>query len=35
MQDNYYSQIKEDLINNETLKKVKDYSKNKNNLYLL
>lgn len=24
---NYYNQIKEELINNETYKKVKDYSK--------
>ena len=29
---NYYNQIKEQLINNEIYKKVKDYSKNKNNL---
>lgn len=30
---NYYNQIKEELINNEIYKKVKDYSKNKNDLY--
>ena len=29
---NYYEQIKEQLINNEIYKKVKDYSKNKNEL---
>ena len=29
---NYYSQIKEELINNEIIKKVKDYSKNKSDL---
>jgi len=29
---NYYEQIKEELINNEVYKKVKDYSKNKNDL---
>ena len=29
---NYYNQIKEQLINNEVYKKVKDYSKNKNDL---
>ena len=29
---NYYDQIKDILINNEVYKKVKDYSKNKNNL---
>ena len=29
---NYYNQIKEELINNEIYKKVKDYSKNKNDL---
>lgn len=29
---NYYNQIKEQLINNEIYKKVKDYSKNKNEL---
>ena len=30
--DKYYNQIKEQLINNEIYKKVKDYSKNKNDL---
>ena len=29
---NYYNQIKEELINNELYKKVKDYSKNRNDL---
>ena len=29
---NYYENIKEELINNEIYKKVKDYSKNKNEL---
>ena len=29
---NYYYNIKEKLINNEIYKKVKDYSKNKNDL---
>jgi len=29
---NYYKQIKEELINNEVYKKVKDYSKNRNDL---
>ena len=29
---NYYNQIKEELINNETYKKVKDYSKNRSDL---
>ena len=29
---NYYNEIKNELINNETYKKVKDYSKNKNDL---
>ncbi len=29
---NYYNQIKEELINNEIYKKVKDYSKNRNDL---
>ena len=28
----YYSQIKDRLLNNEIIKKVKDYSKNKNDL---
>ena len=28
----YYNQIKNELINNEIYKKVKDYSKNKNDL---
>ena len=32
MQDKYYNQIKEEFINNEAYKKVKDYSKNKNDL---
>lgn len=29
---NYYNQIKEQLINNEIYKKLKDYSKNRNEL---
>ena len=29
---NYYNKIKEQLINNEVYKKIKDYSKNKNEL---
>ena len=29
---NYYDEIKEQIINNEITKKVKDYSKNKSNL---
>ena len=29
---NYYKEIKNELINNEVYKKVKDYSKNKNEL---
>ena len=29
---NYYNQIKEELINNEIYKTVKDYSKNRNDL---
>ena len=29
---NYYNEIKKELINNETYKKVKDYSKNKSDL---
>ena len=29
---NYYKQIKEELINNEVYKKVKDYSKNRSDL---
>ena len=29
---NYYSSIKEELLNNEVYKRVKDYSKNKNEL---
>ena len=29
---NYYNEIKKELINNEVYKKVKDYSKNKNDL---
>ena len=29
---NYYNEIKEELINNEIYKKVKDYSKNKSDL---
>ena len=29
---NYYNEIKKELINNEIYKKVKDYSKNKNDL---
>ena len=32
MQNNYYNQIKDILISNEVYKKVKDYSKNKNDL---
>ena len=32
MQDKYYNQIKEEFINNEAYKKIKDYSKNKNDL---
>ena len=28
---NYYNEIKQELINNEIYKKVKDYSKNKSN----
>ena len=32
MQDNYYNQIKDILISNEVYKKVKDYSKNRNDL---
>ncbi len=32
MQDKYYNQIKEEFINNEAYKKVKDYSKNRNDL---
>ena len=32
MQDKYYNQIKEEFINNEVYKKVKDYSKNRNDL---
>ena len=32
MQDNYYNQIKDLLINNEITKRVKDYSKNKSDL---
>ena len=32
---NYYKQIKEELINNEIYKKVKDYSKNRNDLILI
>ena len=29
---NYYNEIKNELINNEIYKKVKDYSKNRNDL---
>ena len=29
---NYYNEIKKELINNEVVKKVKDYSKNKSDL---
>lgn len=29
---NYYNKIKEQIINNEITKKVKDYSKNRSNL---
>ena len=29
---NYYSEIKECIINNEAIKKVKDYSKNRSDL---
>ena len=29
---NYYNQIKQELINNETYKKAKDYSKNRSDL---
>ena len=29
---NYYNEIKNELISNEVYKKVKDYSKNKNDL---
>lgn len=29
---NYYNEIKQELVNNEIYKKVKDYSKNKNDL---
>ncbi len=29
---NYYNEIKQELINNEIYKKVKDYSKNKSDL---
>ncbi|MBP3635760.1 MAG: hypothetical protein J6J17_04850 [Bacilli bacterium] len=32
MQDNYYNEIKDQLINNEVYKKVKDYSKNRKDL---
>ena len=32
MQRNYYDEIKNELINNEIYKKVKDYSKNRNEL---
>ncbi|MBP3635096.1 MAG: hypothetical protein J6J17_01375 [Bacilli bacterium] len=32
MQDNYYNEIKNELINNEVYKKVKDYSKNRKDL---
>ena len=32
---NYYNEIKNELINNEVYKKVKDYSKNRNDLNLL
>ena len=31
---NYYNKIKNELINNEVTKKVKDYSKNKSNYIL-
>lgn len=30
---NYYNGIKQQIINNEITKKVKDYSKNKSDLY--
>ena len=29
---NYYNEIKEEIINNEIIKRVKDYSKNRSNL---
>ena len=29
---NYYNEIKNELINNEVYKKVKDYSKNRNDI---
>lgn len=29
---NYYEEIKQELVNNEIYKRVKDYSKNKNDL---
>ena len=29
---NYYDKIKEELINNEVYKRVKDYSKNRNDI---
>ena len=32
MSNNYYNEIKNELINNEVYKRVKDYSKNKNEL---
>ena len=32
MINNYYDEIKNELINNEVYKKVKDYSKNRNEL---
>ena len=32
MNNNYYDEIKNELINNEVYKKVKDYSKNRNEL---
>ncbi len=32
MQQNYYDKIKNELINNEVYKRVKDYSKNRNEL---
>ncbi len=32
MENNYYNEIKNELINNEVYKKVKDYSKNRNEL---
>ncbi len=32
MINNYYNEIKNELINNEVYKKVKDYSKNRNEL---